>query len=303
MRVVDLTTVYAGPYATMLLADLGAEVIRVENPWVFPTSTKGMQPRPSTSQVGVLGALQAGYGRATADRPDRPYNRHAMNNSVTRNKLSCSIDIRRPEGLELLLRLVERSDVLVENFKPAQPASLGLHPTELMARNPALVLVRMPATGLSGDWSTWMGFGPQFDALTGVLWLCGHLGTDPMERPPATTYMDAASGPGAAFATLAALHHRAHTGRGQVVEFPQIENMVNLIGDVMVDLQLSGVDPQCLGNRDPWRAPQGMYPCADGRWIALSVDDDGQWAALCAVLGRPDLLAALPRSCGALRRP
>jgi crotonobetainyl-CoA:carnitine CoA-transferase CaiB-like acyl-CoA transferase len=100
IRIVDMTTVWSGPYATMLLADLGAEVIRVENPWVLPPTTKGYEARPTISNPGFLGSL---YGPGVPERPDRPWNRHAMNNSLARNKLSCTIDTRRPEGRELLM--------------------------------------------------------------------------------------------------------------------------------------------------------------------------------------------------------
>ena len=208
VRIVDLTTVWSGPYATMLLADLGAEVIRVENPWVLPPTTKGYQARPTISNPGFLGSL---YGPGVPDRPDRPWNRHAMNNSLARNKLSCTIDTRRPEGRELLMRLAEHSDVFIDNFKSGGLARIGIQTSELQARNPRLVVVRMPATGLTGDWSGYTGFGAQFDGLTGMLWLCGHPDSDLVDSP-GTTYMDAASGPGAAFATVAALRYRAGHG-------------------------------------------------------------------------------------------
>jgi crotonobetainyl-CoA:carnitine CoA-transferase CaiB-like acyl-CoA transferase len=285
IRVVDLTTVWSGPYATMLLADLGAEVIRVENPWVLPPTTKGYQARPTIANPGFFGSL---YGDGVPDRPDRPWNRHAMNNALARNKLSCTIDTRRPEGRELLLELVERSDVLIDNFKAGGLARLGVHAGELQARNPRLVVVRMPATGLSGDWAGYTGFGAQFDGLTGMLWLCGPLDSELMTSP-GTTYMDAASGPGAAFATLAALRYRQGTGRGQFVEFDQSENILNHLGDVLVDCQL-GVEPRRWGNRDPWRAPQGLYRCqGEEQWVAVSVRDDEAWRALAAVIGREDL--------------
>jgi len=285
IRVVDLTTVWSGPYATMLLADLGAEVIRVENPWILPPTTKGYQPRPTLSDPGFLGSL---YGPAAPGRPDRPWNRHAMNNSLARNKLSCTIDTRRPDGRELLLRLADLSDVFIDNFKAGGLARMGIHTGELRARNPRLVVVRMPATGLSGDWSGYTGFGAQFDGLTGMLWLCGHRDS-PLMTSPGTTYMDAASGPGAAFATIAALRYREGTGRGQLVEFDQSENILNHLGDVFVDCQL-GVEPRRWGNRDPWRAPQGLYRCrGEDQWLAVSVGDDTAWRALAAAIGREDL--------------
>jgi crotonobetainyl-CoA:carnitine CoA-transferase CaiB-like acyl-CoA transferase len=285
IRIVDMTTVWAGPYATMLLADLGAEVIRVENPWVLPPTTKGYEARPTISNPGFLGSL---YGPGVPGRPDRPWNRHAMNNSLARNKLSCTIDTRHPEGRELLLRLTDRSDVFIDNFKAGTLARMGIHPDQLRARNPRLIVVRMPATGLTGDWSGYTGFGAQFDGLTGMLWLCGPLDSE-LVTSPGTTYMDAASGPGAAFATVAALRYRAATGRGQFVEFDQSENILNHLGDVLIDCQL-GVEPRRWGNRHPWRAPQGLYRCrGEDQWLAVSVGDDEAWHALAKTIGREDL--------------
>jgi crotonobetainyl-CoA:carnitine CoA-transferase CaiB-like acyl-CoA transferase len=271
----------------MLLADLGAEVIRVENPWVLPPTTKGFHPRPVLSNPGFLGSM---YGPPAPGRPDRPYNRHALNNSLARNKLSCTIDTRQPAGRELLLRLAEHCDVFIENFKASGLARMGIQVSELQARNPRLVIVRMPPTGTTGDWSGYAGFGAQFDGLTGMMSLTGHRGSD-LTTSPATTYMDGASGPAAAFATIAALRYRAATGRGQVVEFVQSENVINHLGDVFVDCQL-GLAPERFGNRDRWRAPQGLYRCRGGdRWLAVSVGDGAQWRALADVMGRQDLAA------------
>jgi crotonobetainyl-CoA:carnitine CoA-transferase CaiB-like acyl-CoA transferase len=285
IRILDMTTVWSGPYATMLLADLGAEVIRVENPWILPPTTKGYQARPTISNPGFLGSL---YGPAAPDRPDRPWNRHAMNNSLGRNKLSCTIDTRRPEGRDLLLRLAERSDVCIDNFKSTGLARMGIHTSELRSRNPRLIVVRMPPTGTTGDWSGYTGFGAQFDGLTGMLWLCGHRDSHLMTSP-GTTYMDASSGPGAAFATIAALRYRTGTSRGQVVEFDESENIINHLGDIFVDCQL-GVEPKRWGNRDRWLAPQGLYRCrGEEQWLAISVGDDDAWRALATAIGREDL--------------
>jgi crotonobetainyl-CoA:carnitine CoA-transferase CaiB-like acyl-CoA transferase len=281
VRVVDLTAVWSGPYATMFLADLGAEVIRVENPFILPPTTKGYHPRPILTNPGSLGAL---YGPPRPGAPDRPWNRHAMNNSLARNKLSVTIDTRRPEGIELLMRLAEQSDVFIDNFKAASLARIGVDVSELQRRNPRLIIVRLPPAGLNGDWADYTGFGAQFDALSGLLSLCGHFGSDPTTTP-VTTYMDAASGPAGAFAVMAALRYRAGTGRGQFVELSQSENVMNHLGEMFVDYQL-GVEPQRWGNRDPHHAPQGLYPCQEpDRFIAISVPDDATWRSLATLIG------------------
>jgi len=284
VRVVDLTTVWSGPYASMLLADLGAEVIRVENPWVLPPTTKGYTARPSLTDPGILGS---GYGPRAPGRPDRPWNRHAMNNSVARNKLSVALDTRHPEGRELFMRLVERSDVVLENFKAGGLERLGLWADEMRARNPRVIVARLPPTGLTGDWAGYTGFGAQFDGLTGMLWICGEAGSSPMSSP-ATTYMDAATGPATATAVIAALEHREVTGRGQVIEVAKSENVINHFGDVFVAEQLGYSTPR-MGNRDLFRVPQGLYACRDGT-IAISVGEH-DWDAFLDVIAAPGLRA------------
>ena len=160
IRVLDFTTVWSGPYLTQLLADLGAEVIRVENPSVFPPTTKGYLPRPDPNML--LGSLLSMYAPPVDGVEDRPYNRHAMNNSIARNKLSCTIDPRRPEGHELLMRLVEHSDVFVENRKMSTLHQIGIHESVLLDRNPRMLVLRIPPAGLTGDYANYTGFGAQF---------------------------------------------------------------------------------------------------------------------------------------------
>ncbi|MDE3203919.1 MAG: CoA transferase [Acidobacteriota bacterium] len=287
VRVLDLTTVWSGPFVTLLLADLGAEVIRLESPWVFPPSAKGFEPRPRTKMI--LGGIMDTYGPPVEGHPDRPYNRHAMNNSVARGKLSCSLDPRTPRARELFLRLVEKSDVVIENLKLPTIHQMGIFESELMHRNPGLLMVRLPPAGLAGDWAGCTGFGAQFDALSGLSALVGPYGSEIAETP-STFHMDTVTGPAGAFAVLAALHYRAVSGRGQLVEVSQTENLLHQLGDVFVDSQL-GIPAERLGNRDRRYAPQGLYPCPDQRWVALSVRDDREWAELARLVGGPPLAA------------
>jgi crotonobetainyl-CoA:carnitine CoA-transferase CaiB-like acyl-CoA transferase len=286
IRVLDFTTVWSGPYLTQLLADLGAEVIRIENPSVFPPTTKGYVPRPA--DVRIVPSPAMAYGPIAEGRPDRPYNRQAVNNSLARNKRSCTLDPRRPEARELFLRLVEHADLVVENLKTKTLHSIGIHESQLLQRNPRLLVLRVPGAGLTGDWADYTGFGGQFDGLSGLAFLAGHHDSAMVETP-GTTYSDVATGPAGAFAVLAALHYRAATGRGQVIELAQIENVLAQLGDVFVETQLVG-EGKKLGNRDPYQAPQGIYACrGDHQWLAITVADEDQWTALTDVLGAPGL--------------
>ncbi|HEX5265798.1 MAG TPA: CoA transferase, partial [Acidimicrobiales bacterium] len=287
VRVLDLTTVWSGPYLTLLLADLGAEVIRLENPSVFPPTTKGYLPRPDQTMM-ELGTLLSRYARPAPGVEDRPYNRHALNNSLARNKLSCTLDPRRPEARELFMRLVRCSDVFVENLKASTLHRLGIQESELMDANPRLIVMRIPPAGLTGDWRDYTGFGQQFDGLTGFAHLTGHHDCELVDTP-STTYMDGATGPPGVFALMAALHYRESTGRGQIVELAQMDNVLNHLGDVLVDTQL-GAEPERTGNRDPARAPQGVYAGrGEYRWLGLTVTSDEEWLALTGVMNRPDL--------------
>ncbi|MGE0878470.1 MAG: CoA transferase [Acidimicrobiia bacterium] len=285
IRVVDITTVWSGPLTTLHLADLGAEVIRVESPDIFPPTTRGLSAKPDQNML--LSSLVGGYGPRNPDEPDRPYNRHSMYNSINRGKRSCTLDVRYPEQRELFMQLIAKSDVFIENLKMSTLHQMGIHETELLKVNPRLIVLRMPPAGLSGDWAHYSGFGGQFDGMSGLASLCGHRGTELMETPT-TQHMDSVTAPTAVFAVLGALHYRAATGRGQVIEISQSENVMTQLGEVFVNLQ-RGEEPQRYGNRDKRLAPQGLYPTSDGRAIAVTATTDAMWSALAAAIGRSDL--------------
>ncbi len=284
VRVLDLTMVWAGPYSTMMLGDLGADVIRGEYSRTFNVS-RGSSPRPAKSQLNALGWLCA----FPDDEPgERPWNRTAMFNVHARNKRSVTLDLRQAEGVELFLRLVEQADVLVENNSVDVIDKLGIGWDELHRRNPRLVLVRMPAMGLSGPLRSVVGFGANFEALCGLSSLRGYRGAEPSVTGAAVYYMDAASGAAGAVATLLALRRRADTGVGELVEVAQAENMLNLIGEYLIDAGRTGRAWSTYGNRHLVDAPQGAYPCmGEDRWVVLSVHSDDAWAGLRRAMGEP----------------
>lgn len=285
IRVLDMTVVWAGPYATMLLGDLGADVVRVDNPWIFPSATRGVMARPPQDLVAEAGGIFGGY--PDADPGDRPWNRIALFNAHARNKRSVTLDLRKESGREAVLRLAEECDVMIENNSVDLIDKLGIGWEDLYARNPRLILIRMPSTGLTGPYREYLGFGVNFEALCGLGAIRGYPGTDLSENE-AVYHMDAASGSAGAFAALAALRRREATGVGELVELSQSENMLNHIGELLLDAGRTGAEHGPLGNRHRLYAPQGCYPCAgDDAWAVLSVTSDDEWAALRSAMGDP----------------
>ena len=287
IRVLDLTVVWAGPSCTMHLGDLGAEIIRVDNPWVFPPATRGNSPRPDGSLLVDFGPLGGGY--PDLDVSGRPWNKHGMWSAQARNKLSCTVDIRRPEGLDAFFRLVDTADVLVENNSVATVDKLGIGWEQLHARNPRLIALRMPPMSLDGPYASYVGFGASFEALCGLTRIRGYLDDDPTTTTPAF-HMDPTSGASGTFAVLCALRRREASGVGELIEFAQSENMMQHIGEYFVDADRTGRHHGPGGNRHVTHAPQGCYRCAgDDRWVVVSVATDDQWRGLCRVISRPDL--------------
>ena len=296
VRVLDLTVVWAGPLTTTLLGDLGAEVIRLDNPNLFPTATRGAIPRPREGREAELGQFWGRFPGGEAGT--RPWNRVAAFACHARNKIGATLDLRRELGRETFLELVEQSDVLVENNSIKVLPSLGLGWEDLRERNPRLIMVRMPSLGLTGPYAEYVGFGAHMEALCGYSSLRGYRDLEPTELDP-TYFMDPASGVSAAFATMCALWRREATGEGELIEFAQAENLLNYIGEYLVDASITGEAHECHGNRHPHRAPQGVYRCRDTAgsgsestaetetWVALSIADDGQWAALVQAMGAP----------------
>ena len=284
IRIADFTNVYAGPYATMMLADYGAEVIRVESLQYFPNSTRGVSPRPSKALLATGSRVVVAY--VDGDPGDKPWNRHAMFNCAGRNKLSMTVDVRRPEGLEVVKRLVQYSDVVVDNYSAGVMDRLGLSYDSLRSWKPDIIAVQMPAFGLSGPYMTTQAFGIGVEGPCGFSSLRGYEDDTTKSLLPPVVHMDTASGPGAAFAILTALHYRDRTGEGQFIEFPQAENMLSHLGEFLLDTQMNERVHGAIGNHHHRMAPHNVYPCnAPETWVAIAVTDDAAWLRLCATLG------------------
>ncbi len=286
VRVLDMTVVWAGPYATCLLGDLGAEIIRIDNPKIFPTATRGALPRPPDHYVADAGGIMGGY--PDADPGPRPWNRMALFNAHARNKRSITLDLRLDGGREAFLRLVEQSDVLIENNAVQLMDKLGIGWETLHARNPKLIMIRMPSVGLEGPYRDYLGFGVNFEGLCGLTAIRGYEDVD-LSEAETVFHMDAASGSAGAFAALMALRRREKTGVGELIELSQSENMLNHIGELLIDAGRTGREHGPMGNRHQLHAPQGCYPCqGEDAWAVISVTDDHRWRALCDAAAKPE---------------
>jgi crotonobetainyl-CoA:carnitine CoA-transferase CaiB-like acyl-CoA transferase len=265
LRIIDLTVAIAGPVATSLLADLGAEVIRVEPPF----------PRPL--HVDIVPRMTGA--------PDRPYNRILSYNDLHRAKRAVTLDLSKTAGRDVLLRLVGVSDIVVENMSPRVLPSLGLGYDALRAVKPDIVLASMPAFGATGPLRDRVSFGPGIDAMSGLAHLTGYPDRGPMQ--PANYYCDYNAGALAAFAVIAAIRHRDRTGEGQHIELAMLEGELQVVGEALLDYTMNGRVQHRTGNAHPSMAPHGVYQCAgDDRWIAIACEDDAQWQCLCSVIGR-----------------
>ncbi|MBE3556737.1 MAG: CoA transferase [Firmicutes bacterium] len=285
VRVVDMTVVWSGPGCTMLLGDLGAEVIRVETAQHFPNSTRGIAPRLSKEQAEKLGYIGSAF--PNKDPGEHPYNRQAMFNCHGRNKRSVTMDLSRPEGREAFLKLIAISDVFVENNALRVLDHLQLTYDVLREVNPRLIMVRMAPLGMSGPFHQFLGFGPNFNALAGLVAMSGYYNADPTTAGE-NYHMDEAAAPAAAFAVMAALYDRAKSGEGQQIEFAQCENLIEGLGEWILDNQMNpGRLPSVLGNRDLYLL-QGVYPTLEeNRFVALTIRNDQEWERLVRLMGDP----------------
>ena len=237
---------------------------------------------------------------ATVKSPDDPQWRehsptfHATNPA----KRSVCIDFSVPSGRELLLRLIEGADAVIENFTPRVMDNAGLTYEALSKRRPDIILVRMPGFGVDGPWRDHGGFAQTMEQVSGVGWLTGEPDIEPIVR----STMDPVSGIHAAFALLAALEQRRRTGAGQLVEIPMVEVALNVAAESVLTYSAYGKVLERQTNRGP-AAPQGVYQCAgDDRWVALAVETDEHWEALRGVMDDPDWAAATELATRAGRR-
>ncbi|OYD68039.1 CaiB/BaiF CoA transferase family protein [Rhodococcus sp. OK302] len=279
IRVVDLTVVWSGPGATALLGDLGAEVIRLEGNNRISRQVSAKTTKESIAQTGYHGGTYP-----DKDPGERPYDRTALFNWHSRNKLSACMNLDTEEGRAAAIELIKVSDVLVENNSNGTLEKLGLGHERLLEINPRLIVARMPPLGMTGPMSDYLGYGPNFNSLVGIAAMDGYEGEEP-DSAGENYHMDEAAPAGLAFAVMAALWDREHTGVGGLVEFAQAENVMAEIGEFVLDAQVNDRVPEILGNADPHVLQDVFLSADEDVWVAISVRDDRDWVALAGVVG------------------
>ena len=268
LRIIDLTAFWAGPVGTSWMAEMGADVIKVES-----------IQRPD------------GMRFAGSVRNDTMWEFNPINHGCNSSKRDITLKLDSPEGLDLLKRLIADADVLADNFSPRVMGNFGLDWETVHALNPRLIMVRMPSFGLDGPWRDRVGFAMNIEQVSGLAWLTGYSHLPLVVRGAC----DPLGGLHAAFALSLALEERRRTGRGQLVELPLMEPALNIAAEQVIEYSAHGVLLERETNRSPYAAPQGVYPCSDryetGKstaCVALAVVTDAHWQALRQLLGDPE---------------
>ena len=269
LRVLEVTTNWAGPVAGRFLADLGADDIKVE--WAT---------RPATRSLFWAGPFQ--------DMQRQPHHRAMYFNEMNRNKRGVCIDLSRPDGRDAFLELVKTVDVVIENNSARVMPGLGLSYDDLRAANPSIIMVSMSGYGADGPQRDRVAYGANIETTSSLTSITGY----PDGQLSRTTlfYADPVSGNYACLAILAALRHRARTGQGQWVEISLNEAGVTYCAESLIDRQRTGQVRRPDANRDPSVAPQGVYRCAGtDNWVAITARSTDEWQQLAGAIGRPDL--------------
>lgn len=281
IRVIDHGIVYTGTAATTMLADMGAEVIRVESIRRLPAMTRGPVARPPEG-------LEAYPGYADNNPGERPWDRWWQFHAMNRNKLGIGLELSHPKGLEVYKRLVRVGDVVLENFSEGTMERLGLGYPVLKQVKPDIIMISASGLGSAGPYKGYSSFGTNLDAITGMMALRGYPGDDIMIRDVIPVWSNNVAASTAAFAALTALHYREKTGKGQFIDLSQAETFLPHMGETLLDYTMNKRLQEAIGNRDPSMAPHGCYRCqGNDKWVTIAVSSDEQWEAFCRVLGNP----------------
>jgi len=270
LRIIDLTMGWAGPTATRQMGDLGADIIKVES-CQYPDWFRGTDPRGPY-------------------HPERTYEKTYWFQMMNRNKHGITLDLTSTTGLSLLKRLLETADAVIDNYAADVLPRMGLDPTAMLAINPRLVVVTMPAFGTTGAWKDCRAYGSTLEQASGLPSVTGR-----EDDPPTMLHAalgDPLGGVSAAAALMLGFMQQRKTGKGQHIDLSQVECTMQLAAPSIIEQAATGTTSPRIGNRHPLFVPNGCFPClGDDQWITLAIRSDEEWPKLCAIMHRPDLAA------------
>lgn len=271
IRILDLSRVLAGPWCTQILADLGAEVIKVERPGIGDETRQWGPPW-----------LEDRSGKETGES--------AYYLGCNRGKYSVTVDIAQPEGRQIVLDLAARADVLLENFTTGGLAKKGLAYADLCQQHPALIYCSITGFGQTGPKAGDPGYDYLIQGMGGLMSITGNADGDPGAGPQrvGVAVSDLTTGMYAAIAILAALHHRIRTGQGQYIDMALLDTQVGWLANQAMNYLIGGKVPRRTGAQHPNLVPYQPFPTADG-FVIIAVGNDGQFQRLCAAAGCPEL--------------
>lgn len=270
LRVLDFSRVLSGPWASQLLADLGAEVVRVEQPGnldqfrVVPPQLPDAEGKRSWESALYLG--------------------------TNRNKKSVSLDFSKPEGRAIVEKIAARSDIVLENFRPGYLGRRGLAYEDLKKINPGLIYCSISSFGQDGPYRNRGGYDSTFQAVSGMMTFTGQPDGEPGDGPMRTgpSFCDFGAAMYAVIGILAALHHRTATGEGQYIDVGMMDTTLAMISHHVMGYMVAGEMPKRVGNDSPFAAPLGLFRCAD-QLITINAAQDEKFDALCDALDAPEI--------------
>jgi benzylsuccinate CoA-transferase BbsF subunit len=270
VRIIALEQVLQLPWATMLLAEMGAEVIRVES--ITRVQTREMRPFPENR------------------RGEKWWNQSGHYSYFCRNKKSLTLDLQKRRGVELFRELVKVSDVVADNNRPDVMDRLGLGWETLRKLKPDLIMLGSTGYGQTGPWRRMGAFGRCIQPMSGLYHFTGYEGGPPVGFEDNDA--DVSTGWNNALAVLLALHHRRRTGEGMYIDMSMYETNVNWIGPALLGMQMGSSPYRRLGNAHHAMAPHGCYRCAgEDEWVVIAVGSDDEWRALARAIGKPQLVS------------
>jgi benzylsuccinate CoA-transferase BbsF subunit len=278
IRIADFTWVWAGPYCTLQLAHLGADVIKIETR-TRPCVTRVLPPWPDGKPGGM--------------------NRSGYFNQYSQGKRSITLNFKQPAAHEIARKIIVQSDVVINNFAHGVIEKMGFGFEAVKQIKPDIIMISLSGYGDTGPYADYIAYGPAQVPLSGLSSLTGYRGWPPMHS--GFSYADPNAGIHGAFAILTALYHRNKTGEGQYIDMSQWECAMTLLPEGILEYTMNGAEPERMGNEDPQMAPHGVYKCLDrpekvagniiDQFVAIVAADDAEWGRLASAIGRPALKA------------